>query len=160
MPFVELVSYFLFLMLLVNCLDVLIVLTSLVHRSGHSSYTTYLQNPTTIDNAMTAVGATKLLDLGKADAKQIGETSQANTIIKWKEDLLAPLAKSLAAKPSEELDLEEVQKSAIDIVCKIDPDYVPPGGRKGGAIPMPLMVLALIALIAALVMSGVIELPN
>ena len=109
---------------------------------------------------MTAVGATKLLDLGKADAKQIGETSQANKIIKWKEDLLAPLAKSLAAKPSEELDLEEVQKSAIDIVCKIDPDYVPPGGRKGGAIPMPLMVLALIALLAALVMSGVIELPK
>lgn len=156
----DLVSYSLFLLLLVNCFYSLIILTSLVPRSGDSSYTTYLQNPTTIDNAMTAVGATKLLDLGKADAKQIGETSQANKIIKWKEDLLAPLAKSLAAKPSEELDLEEVQKSAIDIVCKIDPDYVPPGGRKGGAIPMPLMVLALIALLAALVMSGVIELPK
>ena len=156
----DLVSYSLFLLLLVNCFYSLIILTSLVPRSGDSSYTTYLQNPTTIDNAMTAVGATKLLDLGKADAKQIGEDSQANKIIKWKEDLLAPLAKSLAAKPSEELDLEEVQKSAIDIVCKIDPDYVPPGGRKGGAIPMPLMVLALIALLAALVMSGVIELPK
>ena len=131
-----------------------------MHRLGHSSYTTYLQNPTTIDNAMTAVGATKLLDLGKADAKQIGETSQANTIAKWKKDLLVPLAKSLAQKPSEELDLQEVQQSAISIVCKIDPDYVPPGGRKGGAIPMQLLVLALVALLAALVMSGVIELPN
>lgn len=131
----------------------------IINPSGDSNYTTYLQNPTTIDNAMKAAGATKLIELGKADAKQIGEGAQANIIVKWKEDILIPLTKALASEPDDELDLEEVQKSAIKIMTKIDPDYVPPGGRPGGAIPMPLLVVALImVLLAALFVSGTI--PN
>ena len=71
----------------------------IINPSGDSNYTTYLQNPTTIDNAMKAAGATKLIELGKADAKQIGEGAQANIIVKWKEDILIPLTKALASEP-------------------------------------------------------------
>ncbi len=97
--------------------------------------------------------------MGKADAKQIGETSQANTILKWKKDLWIPLAKAVAADV--EVDTEEMQKVAIPIYAKVDPDYVPPGGRSGGPIQMYLLVVAvLMALLAYLVTSGMIELPN
>ena len=130
---------------------------------GDSGYTTYLKNPTTITNALNAVGATQLIDMGKADAKQIGENSQENTIKEWKDFLWVPLAKSLATSANDEsVDLKEMQKSAIPILVKIDPDYTPPkefGGKSSG-IPMLLLALAvLVALIAALFVTGTIETP-
>jgi len=129
---------------------------------GDSGYTTYLKNPTTISKALKSVGATELIDMGKADAKQIGENSQENTIIKWKEGLWIPLAKAVAAEEDESVDLKEMQKGAIPIMVKADPDYTPPkefGGRSG-AIQMHLLVVAVIvALIAALFMTGAIEAP-
>lgn len=131
-------------------------------NKGDSGYTTYLQNPTTISKALKSVGATELIDMGKADAKQIGENSQENTILKWKEGLWIPLAKAVAAEEDESINLKEMQKGAIPIMVKADPDYTPPkefGGRSG-AIQMHLLVVAVIvALIAALLMTGVIESP-
>jgi len=140
---------------------------------GDSNYTTYLDNPTTITMALKAVGANELIKMGEADASQIGdgETSQRNTIIKWKEELWIPLAKAVATaedKDNDEssvvdVDVKNMQKGSIPILMKIDPDYTPPkefGGRAGGAIPMHLLVVAVIvALIAALFLTGVIEAP-
>ena len=114
--------------------------------------------------------------MGKADAKQIGENSQENTIKNWKEELWTPLAKAVAASAGSssssnisniENDIETttkaMQANSIPILMKIDPDYTPPkalGGRSGGAIPIHLVVVALIvALIAALFVSGKIETP-
>jgi sulfite reductase alpha subunit-like flavoprotein len=135
---------------------------------GDSNYSTYLDNPTRINMALKAVGANELIQMGEADAHQMGENSQQNTIIKWKEELWIPLAKAVAAAEDESsppvvVDVKNMQKGAIPILMKVDPDYTPPkefGGRSGGAIPMHLLAVALIvALIAALFVTGVIETP-
>mmetsp|Transcript_15309 Transcript_15309/g.35293 ORF Transcript_15309/g.35293 Transcript_15309/m.35293 type:complete len:259 (+) Transcript_15309:65-841(+) len=135
---------------------------------GDSGYSTYLVNPTTIDKALTAVGATRIGDMGKADAKQIGENSQENVIAKWKDELWVPLAKSIAAAAdftSEEAanKLKQMQADTIPILMKIDPDYIPPkefGGRSGASIPTHLLIAALIvAVIAALLVTGTIQAP-
>jgi len=128
---------------------------------GDSNYSTYLDNPTTISNALKDAGANQLIAMGEADAQEIGENSQENTILKWKEELWIPLAKAVAS--NEETDLKEMQKGAMPILVKADPDYTPPkefGGRSGGGIQMNLLVVAvIIALIAALFATGVIEAP-
>lgn len=134
---------------------------------GDSNFTTYLDNPTTIDNALKAVGATQLIKMGEADASEIGENSQENTIVKWKEELLIPLAKAVAVANSEDESsvdaVKAMQKGAIPILVKVDPDYTPPkefGGRSGGAIPLPMLAAAIImALIAALFVTGTINAP-
>ena len=99
--------------------------------------------------------------MGKADAQEIGENSQANTILKWKEELWIPLAKAVAL--NEEVDVKEMQKGAIPILVKADPEYTPPkefGGRSGGAIPLPLLIAAVIlALVAALFATGTFDAP-
>jgi len=128
---------------------------------GDSNYTTYLDNPTTIDNALKDAGGTQLIEMGKADAQEIGENSQENTILKWKEELWIPLAKAVAS--SEKVDLKEMQKGAIPILVKADPEYTPPkefGGQFGGGIPLPLLIAAIIlALIAALYATGSFDTP-
>ena len=137
-------------------------------RTGDSGYTTYLVNPTTINKALAAAGATRIGEMGKADAKQIGEDSQANVIARWKKELLVPLARSLAAAADDASEesadtVKQMQACSIPIVMKIDPDYTPPkefGGRSGGAIPMNLFIVAVIvAVIAALFVTGKIEAP-
>ena len=99
--------------------------------------------------------------MGTADAQEIGENSQENTILKWKEELWIPLAKAVAS--SDEIDLKEMQRNTIPILVKADPEYTPPkefGGRSGGAIPLPLLVVAVIlALIAVLFATGAINAP-
>ena len=132
---------------------------------GDSDYTTYLENPTTITNALKSVGATEMIKMGEADAQEIGENSQENAIAKWKKELMIPLAKAVAAANSDSCkdDIQEMQKSAIPILVKIDPDYTPPkefGGRSAGAIPMHLLAVAVImALVAALFVTGTLEVP-
>ena len=99
--------------------------------------------------------------MGKADAREIGENSQENTILKWKEELWIPLAKAVAS--SDDVDLKKMQKGAIPILVKADPEYTPPkelGGRSAAAIPMHLLIVAVIlALLAALFAIGAIESP-
>lgn len=139
-------------------------LPSVFGTIGDSGYTTYLVNPTTIDKALTAAGATRVGEMAKADAKQIGANSQENVIAKWKENILVPLAKTIAASADDEsVNVKGMQAASIPILTKIDPDYTPPkefGGNSGEAIPMNLLVVAiLLAIIAALFATGTIQAP-
>lgn len=102
---------------------------------GDSTYPTYLQNPTTIDEALHQAGATRLLPLGKADAHQRpdGDQSQAKVIQRWVESLWVPLAQALAAAPGEEdkddstttavLDATKVQQELLQLCKTLDPDF-------------------------------------
>lgn len=104
---------------------------------GDSSYPTYLKNPTTIDEGLTAAGAVRIGDLGEADAQQIGETAQDKVITKWIDAMLLPVAKVLASD-AEEVDTESMQQKTIPLLQKLDPDYTPPDEKakktKGGGI--------------------------
>jgi sulfite reductase alpha subunit-like flavoprotein len=86
-----------------------------------------LKNPLTIDEGLTAAGAKRIGEVGKADASQIGDKAQDKTIAKWMDDIWEPLGKELAlsSSPSTE-QLKEMQSKTIPILKEIDPDYEPP----------------------------------
>ena len=66
---------------------------------GDSSYTTYFQNPTVLNEVLLQVGAKRIGEVGQADAQLNGtDKSQANVIAKWKEDLWKPLAKAAVGR--------------------------------------------------------------
>jgi len=65
---------------------------------GDSHYSTYFQNPTTIHEALTAVGATRIGALGKADASGTGDMEQCNVIERWMDAIWDDLAKVIAVE--------------------------------------------------------------
>jgi MioC protein len=50
---------------------------------GDSHYTTFFRNPTTIENALSTAGATRVGELGKADASGTGNMEQSKVIERW-----------------------------------------------------------------------------
>ena len=96
---------------------------------GDSGYTTYLKNPTTIDAGLTKVGAKRIGEMAKCDAKQMGDQAQDKVIQQWSKDILVPLAKALAS--DEEVDTAKMQAVTIPLLIKLDPDYKPPAGKGG-----------------------------
>mmetsp|Transcript_44271 Transcript_44271/g.106646 ORF Transcript_44271/g.106646 Transcript_44271/m.106646 type:complete len:240 (-) Transcript_44271:65-784(-) len=98
---------------------------------GDSGYTTFLKNPTTIDQGLTKAGAKRIGDLGKCDASEMGEKAQDKVIKKWSNDMLLPLAKALAE--TDEVDTAKMQLETIPLLVKLDPDYTPPNSGKGGS---------------------------
>ena len=50
---------------------------------GDSHYTTFFRNPTTFENALSTAGATRVGELGKADASGTGEMEQSKVIERW-----------------------------------------------------------------------------
>lgn len=125
---------------------------------GDSGYTTYLKNPTTIDAGLTAVGATRLGEMGKADAKGMGEKAQDKVISRWVSDLWKPLGKSLADES--DIDVKEMQKKTIPVLMKLDPDYTPPKElqtKKDGMCALLGLATALLGVGLALIASAALE---
>lgn len=50
---------------------------------GDSHYTTFFRNPTTFENALSTAGATRVGELGKADASGTGNMEQSKVIERW-----------------------------------------------------------------------------
>eukprot|EP00985_Skeletonema_marinoi_P000177 scaffold56_cov121-Skeletonema_marinoi.AAC.5 len=50
---------------------------------GDSHYTTFFRNPTAFENALSTVGATRVGELGKADASGTGNMEQSKVIERW-----------------------------------------------------------------------------
>jgi sulfite reductase alpha subunit-like flavoprotein len=97
---------------------------------GDSTYPTYLKNPTTIDEALSKAGATRLQAMGKADAHQMGgDQSQDKVIQQWIDNLWVPLAKALTTAQEEEsttiiMDAAKMQQDTLQILQRLDPDFV------------------------------------
>ena len=123
---------------------------------GDSSYTTFFQNPTVTNEVMLQVGAKRIGEVGKADAKQSGDNSQANVIARWKEALWEPLAKAVVEPALDEEVLKKMQDATIELMCEINPDFVPPGkagsavksSEKSGLDPLMAVVPIIMVLIA------------
>lgn len=120
---------------------------------GDSSYTTYLKNPTTIDSALTSVGAKRIGAMGKGDASAMGEKSQDKVVKKWSQDILVPLAKALADES--EVDTLTMQSKTIPLMMKLDPDYSPPkqNERESGKLAYVGLGAVLVGATAAFVAS-------
>jgi len=128
---------------------------------GDSAYTTYLVNPTTIDKGLTAVGATRIGEMGEADAnaKNIRDDAQDKVIARWKEQLYIPLATALSIPDDTAKNVKEMQADTIKILVKLDPDYIPPKEylkvMPTRGIPIYFLILGLIvALVAILLVAN------
>lgn len=69
------------------CVDWATLVFGLILRTG------------TIDEGLTIAGATRIGELGKADASGKDELSQANVIAKWKEGIWKPLSEAICESP-------------------------------------------------------------
>lgn len=111
---------------------------------GDSKYTTFFRNPTTIDNALQRVGATRVGELGKADASGVGDNIQSKVIDRWIDGIWPHLAKVVAQEPLPSGRLEQMQKETVALCRKINPEFMPTE-TKG---PNVLLVAVLVALFA------------
>ena len=114
---------------------------------GDSKYTTFFQNPEKTNQALELAGATRIGDVGKADAAN-GKQSEA--IDKWIGGLWKPLEEALKNKElASQERLDEMQRDTIAICTEINPDFVPEPSSTTATSPMLLYVVAvLLALIA------------
>jgi hypothetical protein len=139
----------------VTCKISLFFVSHPIHIIGDSTYPTYLKNPTTIDNGLTAAGATRLGDLGKADAHQIGDKAQDKVIAQWVENVWIPLATALV--DGTDVDVKGMQDKTIPIFMEVDPDYSPPkpkSNSNAGNIPVMVILFGvLVALMGVLVVK-------
>jgi sulfite reductase alpha subunit-like flavoprotein len=76
---------------------------------GSSSYATYFENPTAVNDGLQAVGATRVGDFGEADMQKRGEDSQRNVIARWKQGIWKELAQVLVEEPLSPERLREIQ---------------------------------------------------
>jgi sulfite reductase alpha subunit-like flavoprotein len=89
---------------------------------GDSKYTTYFQNPTTIDTALKQVGATRVGDIGKADASGLGNDEQLKVIDRWIESIWPHLQKVLLQKQDPQ-SLTTAHTQTTELCTEIIPDY-------------------------------------
>ncbi|KAL3811310.1 hypothetical protein ACHAXA_005396 [Cyclostephanos tholiformis] len=92
---------------------------------GDSHYTTYFKNPTIINDALTAMGATRIGELGKADASGTGYREQSRVIERWIEGIWDDLGKALESKSSEPIVLDRAWEGTWSICLDIFPDWKP-----------------------------------
>jgi MioC protein len=126
---------------------------------GDSKYTTYFQNPTVIDNAMTMAGATRLGPLGKADASA-ANPDQAQIIQNWITKMVPTLLKqahalhefqnsTLAHQPAEQL--ETLQRNTLSLCLEIFEDFPKDKKGMGGfVLSAPVWISMIIAILSVL----------
>ena len=88
---------------------------------GDSKYTTFFRNPTKTDQALQLAGATRVGDLGKADAS----ADQLAIIAEWIDGIWPALQGALAEQPLSEERLEEMQRDTMTLCRSIDPEFMP-----------------------------------
>ena len=111
---------------------------------GDSNYSTFFENPRTIDAAMTAAGARRVGDLGKADASGTGDDEQHKVIERWVAGVWDELARVVASeRPGREV-LDAAADGTWALCLEVFPDWRPRRfGRGSGAAVAPLLGAAL-----------------
>jgi len=92
---------------------------------GDSHYTTFFQNPTTIHKALTSVGATRVGELGKADASGTDDMEQSKVIDRWVEKIWVDLQKVVDTKQPEEGALDKARVESWGVCLEIFPEWKP-----------------------------------
>ena len=77
---------------------------------GDSSFKTYLENPTILDESLQLAGAKRVGPMCKADARGRMEDSQTNVIARWREEMWKPLAEAIVREPLSDDKLNEISE--------------------------------------------------
>lgn len=94
---------------------------------GDSHYTTFFRNPTTIENALSTVGATRVGELGKADASGTGNMEQSKVIERWVDSIWKDL-QTIIDKPmteEEELKLQKAHAQTWKLCLELYKEWKP-----------------------------------
>eukprot|EP00593_Proboscia_inermis_P007521 CAMPEP_0171298390 /NCGR_PEP_ID=MMETSP0816-20121228/7180_1 /TAXON_ID=420281 /ORGANISM="Proboscia inermis, Strain CCAP1064/1" /LENGTH=151 /DNA_ID=CAMNT_0011773407 /DNA_START=266 /DNA_END=721 /DNA_ORIENTATION=+ len=109
---------------------------------GDSSYTTFFDNPTTIDKAMILAGAKRVGTVGKADASG----DQLAIIAKWIDDIWPLLKQAISEKPPCDDDLANAQSITQEICNSFAADFEDSDSSKNGQMSSFIYVAAAIVL--------------
>jgi sulfite reductase alpha subunit-like flavoprotein len=96
---------------------------------GDSKYRTYFQNPTILDQGLTAVGAHRIGPVGQADAAGLVGTpmEQGTVIAHWMEEMWDQIRTILITTPPLSISQQQLmQQQTIAICTKINPDFITP----------------------------------
>jgi sulfite reductase alpha subunit-like flavoprotein len=120
---------------------------------GDSKFTTYFENPTRLDAALTRVGMTRLGPLGQADASQKVPT-QTDVIAAWRDALWAPLAAQVVQPPLSKERLAAAQAATSALCARINPDFLPddPTGNSN-TVSLPKLAMALVVALLAVLLA-------
>jgi sulfite reductase alpha subunit-like flavoprotein len=111
---------------------------------GDSSYTTFFENPTKINEGLAMVGAQRVGPLGKADASGTGNEVQLKVIERWMDGIWSELAKVVVKEPLSEEKLEAMQNRTVELCRLINPDFM---AEKQSNL---LFIVAIISFVVAL----------
>lgn len=92
---------------------------------GDSHYTTFFQNPTTINKALTIAGATRVGEIGRADASGTDDMEQSKVIDRWIAGIWDELSKALGGPAPGGDALEMAQEGTWGICLELFPDWKP-----------------------------------
>lgn len=88
---------------------------------GDSHYTTFFRNPTTFENALSTAGATRIGELGKADASGTGDMEQSKVIERWIDSIWKELQPVIDKPMTEEegLKLKKAQEQTWKLCLEL-----------------------------------------
>ena len=115
---------------------------------GDSHYTTFFRNPTVMNEALTACGATRRGVLGKADASGTGENEQAKVIERWIDGMweeLGTVVKEVNNNKGGEERLKRAQEETYKLCLELFEEWRPPSKSLGSMmVPAVMVVLAIL----------------
>lgn len=92
---------------------------------GDSHYTTFFKNPTTINEAMTAAGAVRVGELGKADASGTGNMEQSKVIERWIDTIWEDLEKVVKTPTVGDEVLDKARVGTWELCLELFPEWKP-----------------------------------
>lgn len=104
---------------------------------GDSKYTTFFRNPTVTNDALTSVGATRVGDLGKADASA---KDQQAIIQQWINGVWPSLKVALQKNPLSDERLTKMQHDTIQLCQTVDPEFL----KEPTKIPLHLLLMSIV----------------
>lgn len=122
---------------------------------GDSKYTTFFRNPTVIDTALTAVGATRIGPLGKCDAS--GTVEQPAVIRQWTADIWDHVAKTIVQAPLRDDQLLAAQEATVALCRQINPDFSPAAKSSKASSSMTNTAVMLLVVLVAIVVAFYVQ---
>jgi sulfite reductase alpha subunit-like flavoprotein len=116
---------------------------------GDSKYSTFFRNPTITDAALRGAGATRVGDLGKADASSVDD--QLAVIDQWVDGIWSELRNTVDQPPLPEDRLKAMQRDTIQLCRELDPEFMPEqnGDISAGTTSVVLTALAILGALAS-----------
>lgn len=111
---------------------------------GDSKFTTFFENPKSIDEALRKVGAKRIGDLGKADASG----DQESAILKWRANVLKQVQSAASNSTLTKERLAEMQSATLAVCSTVIPGFKAKESKRMDRETIVLFLTFIVALVA------------